>query len=324
MQGSFTKCLSDVLKMLLSSNPEGFSTSRLYRELFHAFDPQANKPPRPHLFDQARDDLGRIWLRPQIETCAPTNPSREERSVHLKLSLQLNKPPNNALMNELATALQYLPHVDKVEFKDLYAPRRQLEIFTHSIIQAQRLRPLIRKIVARKRLKGLMEKIGRPPSIRRMLLEQNHQSLYDWSDWSNAVKEGELGSRPNGSPRKKSFTWPVAMDGHTVTTRSIYNRLFSIDLAVGIPGRSLISSLFTRRADADVGSTHSSESMTVQGLFPPISTANPTALDPVKVAASALDGHSWREHLHGVETWYILIFIAMFFELGCFCIVMRD
>lgn len=324
MQGSFTKCLNDVLKTLLLSDPEGFSTSRLYRELFHSFQPEEESPPRPHLFDQARHDLGRIWLRPQKETYAPTNPSREEKSVHLKLSLQLNEQPGNVLMNELAIALQYLPHVDKVEFKDLYAPRRQLENFTQSIMQAQKLRPLIRKIVARKRLKELMDKIGRPPSINRMLLEQNHQSLYDWSDYSNAVKEGGLGSRPNGAPRNKSFTWPVAMDGHTITTRSIYNRLFSIDLAVDIPGKGLISSLFPRRTDADVGSTHSSDSTTVRGLFPSIPTANPTALDPIKVAASALDGHSWREHLHGEETWYILIFIAVFFELGCFCFVMRD
>lgn len=332
MNGSFTKCLNEVLKRLLTSDPHGFSTSRLHRELFHAFPPKIK--PRPHLFDQARQDLGKIWLRPQKETHAPTNPSKEEKGTLLKLSLelqlQLNEEPTiDVLMNELARQLQYLPHVDKVDVKGLSAPRRQIENFAQSIVRAQKLRPLIRKIVAKRRLKGLMEMnqpqmVKKPSSIQRMILEQKHHSLYDWSS-ANPVKDDGSGSRPNGHHRNKSFTWPVAQQGHTVRTKSIYNRLFSIDLAVDIPGKSLMSRIFSRRPDRDAGSTYTGNSTTGLGPFPSSTlTINPTALYPLKVATSPSDGHTWREHLDREETWYLVMFIAVFFVLGCFCFLMKD
>lgn len=327
MQGSFTKYLNEALTRLLKSDPHGFSTSRLYRELFHAFPPTISN--RPHLFDQARQDFGKIWLRPQEERTIAL--SKDEKSVHLKLSLQLNKQPDNVLMNELAIALQYLPHVSKVEFKDLWAPRQQIENFTQSIVQAQKLRPLIRKIVAKRRLKGLKEMnqasmVTHSPSIQRMLLEQKHHSLYDWSNWSSDVKHDGWGSRPNGHHRHKSSTWPVIKQEHTVSTKSFYNRLFSVDLAVDLPGKSLMSRLFSCWGNTDAGSTHTSNSTTGQGVSPPISTTDPTALDPTVVATSPSDRHTPRGHLHGEETRYQLMFVAtlMFIELVCFCFVMRD
>lgn len=329
MKGSFTKCLNEVLKKLLKSDPHGFSTSRLYRELFHAFPPKDK--PRPHLFDQASQDLGKIWLRPQKET-SPTNPSKEEKGTLLKLSLQLQLQLNeqstiDVLMNELARQLQYLPHVDKVDIKGLSAPRLQIENFTQSIVRAQKLRPLIRKIVAKRRLKGLMEMnqpqmVKKPSSIQRMILEQKHHSLYDWS---SAVEDDGSGSRPNGHHRNKSSTWPVAKQGHTVRTKSFYNRLFSVDLAVDIPGKNLMSRIFSRRPDPDTGSTYTSNSTTGLGPFPSsIPTNNSTAYNPVKVATSPSDGHTWREHGYREETWHMLMFIAVFFVLGCFCFLMKD
>lgn len=331
MQGSFTTYLNKALTRLLKSDPGGFSTSRLYRELFHAFPPNLENRPHPNLFDQARQDFGKIWLRRQEVPYAPTAPSKDEKSVHLKLSLQLNKQPDNVLMNELAIALQYLPHVNKVEFKDLWAPRQQIENFTQSIVQAQKLRPLIRKIVAKRRLKGLKEMnqasmVTQSPSIQRMLLEQKHHSLYDWSNWSSDVKHDGWGSRPNGHHRHKSLTWPVTKQGHTVSTKSFYNRLFSIDLAVDLPGKSLVSRLCSRWGNTDASSTHTSNSTTGQGVFLPIPTTDPTALDPTVAALSPSDRHTPRGHPHGEETRYQLMFIAtlMFIELVCFCFVMRD
>lgn len=326
MQGSFTKSLNDVLKRLLESDPRGFSTSRLYRELFHAFPPELPDLPRPHLFDQARQDFGKIWLRPQKEMYAPTGPSKEEKSVYLKLSLQLNEQPDNVMMNELAIALQYLPHVNKVEFKELYAPRRQIENFARSIVQAKKLRPLIRKIVARRRLKRLMEwnqaeMAKKPSSIQRMILEQKHHSLYDWS---SAIKYDGGGSGANGHYRSKSSTWPVVEQEYRVSTKSFYNRLFSIDLAVDIPGKSLMSGLFSWGANEDAGSMNTNNSTTGQGPFSSHHTANPTAPDPARAATSPSDRHTWRGHPQGEETWYMLMFIAMFIELVCFCFVMRD
>ena len=330
MQGSFTQRLNEVLKRLILHEPRGFSTSRLYRELFHTFPSQSDDRwlPRPHLFDQARQDLGKIWLRPQDKPDAPINPSQKEKSVHLRLSLQLNAKPDNALMNELAIALQYLPHVDKVEFKDLYAPKRQIENFFQSIVQAQKLRPLIRRLVARRRFKRLTEMnvapmVKKPQSIQRMLLEQKHHSLYDWS---NAEKHDASVSRANGHHRHKSSTWPVANPGHTVTTKSFHNRLFCIDLAVDIPGKSLMQRIFSCGTNADAGTTHTSNPTAAQGFSSSIHTLNPTTLEPTSVSTSP-NKHTWRVHFSGEvrkEMCHVLILMAMFVELCCFCFVMKD
>lgn len=279
-----------------------------------------NETARPYLFDQARRDLGRIWLRPQKETIAPTIKSKEEHRVHLQLSLQLHKQPDNVLMNELAIALQYLPHVDKVEYKDLYAPRRQIEIFMQSIVQAQKLRLLIRKLVARRRLKELRE-IDHT-QIKRMLLEQNHHSLYDWSGGVN--QDGRGPHQPNGHHRKKSFTWPVNEREHTVTTKSIYNRFFSINLAVDLPGKSIVSRLIPWRTNTYAGSTDTTNSATSPVVLPSIPTVDRIALDSGLVATGPSEKRSWRAYLSGEETWYMLVLTAMLFELGCFCVFMGE
>lgn len=202
MPGSFTKCLNEVLKKLLSSHPRGFSTSHLYRELYHAIPFQPETLPRPLLFDQARHSYGKIWLRPQQVAYAPQKANEEDPSTHLKLTLRLNSEPDNVLMNELAMALQYLPHVDQVRFDSLYAPKRQIESFMKLIMQTQKLRPLIRKLHAKRRLKKVMainqdEPVKSPPSMVKMLLEQEqkNQSL---CDWSSAIKEDGPSPRPKG------------------------------------------------------------------------------------------------------------------------------
>lgn len=331
MQGSFTQGLNEVLKKLILREPRGFSTSLLYRELFHAFPSPSDDRwlPRPHLFDQARHDLGKIWLRPQKKLDAPINPSQKVNSVHLKLSLQLNAEPDNALMNELARTLQYLPHVDKIDIKDLYAPKRQIENFFRSIVQAQKLRPLIRRLVARRRLKRLTEMndapmVKKPQSIQRMLLEQKHHSLYDWS---NAEKHDGPVSRANGHHRHKSSTWPVASPDHTVKTKSFHNRLFSIDLAVDFPGKSLMHRIFSFDTNAHAGTAPTNNSTADQGLSPSVHTLNSTALEPASVPTSPQDIKTWRGLFFGderKETYHVLVFMAMFFELCCFCFLMKD
>ncbi|MCJ1463168.1 hypothetical protein MMC07_001773 [Pseudocyphellaria aurata] len=310
MNGSFTKHLNRVLKSLLSSEPQGFTTFRLYREVFHSLLPTAeevkkNKIATPYLFDLARRDLGKIWLRPQKETTAPRN---KEQSVHLKLSLQLHKQPDNALMNELAIALQYLPHVDKVEYQDLFAPEREMKSFMRSVMQAQKLRPLIRELIARRKQKEI--KKTDPPPIKRMLLEQNHQPLYDWSGEFNHDGQGPT---PSGDHRNGSIPWPIKKQEHTVTTRSIYNPFFSIDLRVDLPGKGIMSRLCSWWTNTDAGSTHASDSATGSGVSP--SDPTPDRITPASglVAIGPSKKHSWRSHLSGEETWDMLKLMAMLF-----------
>ena len=140
-----TRTLNDVLERLLKESPKGFSTSHVYDKLCSTgpFD----KPCRPLLFDQGTHDLGRIWLRPHVQH-APSE-SQENRR-YLNLRLKLDGDPEPPMMSEILSYLQRLPHVEQVELGDLSLPRERLTDFTRMVVQAQKIRPLIRRIVARR------------------------------------------------------------------------------------------------------------------------------------------------------------------------------
>lgn len=106
--------LTNVLERLLTENPKGFSTSDVYRELFYAYP--FDKTDIPLLFDQAHNDLGRIWLRPQVPHAPPE--SQGDRR-YLKLELKLFGDPQISMMDEIAFYLQRLPHVEQVKFEGL-------------------------------------------------------------------------------------------------------------------------------------------------------------------------------------------------------------
>lgn len=59
---SFTRILVDAMKRLLNEYPDGFSTSRLYREIYQA---TRRSRSQPMLFYESRHDYSTIWLRPQ-------------------------------------------------------------------------------------------------------------------------------------------------------------------------------------------------------------------------------------------------------------------
>ena len=200
---SFTTTLYNSLERLIGENPKGFSTSHLYREVYHtlpATEPHQPLNPKPLLFDQARHSLGRIWLRPQTETDRP--PKAKKEGTYLKLKLRLNERPEVGVMNELAVRLQYLPHVDQIIFEDLYAPKEQITDFMHSIVRAGKLRPLIRKIHARRQLREATKmaagpnKTKLPSSLIKLRLDQGYHPAHDWSGTSEVIN------------RRKSETWP--------------------------------------------------------------------------------------------------------------------
>ena len=171
-----TRTLKDVLERLLKENPEGFPTSDVYRELCYTvpFD----KPCKPLLFDQAQNGLGRIWLRPQVQHAPPE--SQGDRR-YLKLELKLVGDPEISMMNEIAYYLQRLPHVEQVKIKGLSSPREPLTDFTRMVVQAQKIRPLIRRIVGRRLLrKAHSHRTKIPSSLSLLSLLQNYQPTYDW------------------------------------------------------------------------------------------------------------------------------------------------
>ena len=215
---SFTKTLTDALRSLLKENPKGFCTSDLYREAYHT-TPLHSATTKPLLFDQSRHNFGKIWLMPQVLSDPPRKISSEdedEEARFLKLTFRLNKTPDLAVMNELALNLQYLPYVDQIKFEDLYAPQQQITNFMRSVVQAQKLRPFIRKLQAKRKLQTVTQlktggnKAKTSDSFLKLHLEQNHHSVYDWSHAERVRKDDPKGFEQSRKRRKKTSTWPPA------------------------------------------------------------------------------------------------------------------
>ena len=211
---SFTTTLYHCLERLVQENPKGFSTSHLFRELYHTtpiMEPPDPSNPKPLLFDQARHSYGRIWLRPQVIMDEP--PKAKEDGRYLKLTFRLNGMPNLAIMNELALRLQFLPHVDQIKFEDLYAPKEQITDFVRMILLAKRMRPLIRRMLAKRQLReiGKLRKEEKgdetPTSLFKLSLNPKYHPAYDWNgayeNSDHTTKDSEH-SRYQG---KKSGTW---------------------------------------------------------------------------------------------------------------------
>ena len=181
------------MKRLIKDNPNGFCTSHLYREVYHTMPiaPEASDPqPKPLLFDQARHSLGRIWLRPQVSS--EKLPKATEDGRYLKLTFRLNQDPDLAVMNELALQLQFLPHVDQIRFEDLYAPREQITGFLRLVLLASKLKPLVRKLHARRqrrKIQALAEQTEEKatPSLIELHMEHSHRPACDWSSASQVV-----------------------------------------------------------------------------------------------------------------------------------------
>ena len=175
-------------------------------------EPPNSSNPKPLLFDQARHDYGRIWLRPQV--IMDEAPKAKEDGRYLKLTFRLNGMPNLAVMNELALRLQFLPHVDQIRFEDLYAPREQITDFMRMILQAKRIRPLIRRMLAKRQLREIgkmrAEEKGdeTTKSLLKLSLDQKYHPAFDWN---GAYENGDRKTKESEHSRyqrKKSGTWP--------------------------------------------------------------------------------------------------------------------
>ena len=151
---SFTSTLYETLKRLLKEKPGGFTTSCLYRETYHTM-PVTNPPQllntKPRHFSQ--HGLASIVLQPQVHT--HNAKPRNQETTFLKLAFRLNKEPDLTILDELALHLQYLPHVEQISFEDLFAPMEEVTAFMKTVVQAQKLKPLIRRLQAKRRLQRI-------------------------------------------------------------------------------------------------------------------------------------------------------------------------
>ena len=253
---SFTTTLYRCLERLVKESPNGFSTSHLYRELYHTI-PVMEANPKPLLFDQARHSYGRIWLRPQVVMDKP--PKAKEDGRYLKLTFRLNDKPNLVVMNELALRLQFLPYVDQIRFEDLYAPREQITDFIRMILQVKRIRPLIRRMLAKRQLRKIKEMraeekgVETPTSLLKLSLDQKYHPAFDWHGAFEHSDHKMKDYEHSRYQRKKSGTWPP-IESTVLTPPSLPN----VQLPGGheidgpVPGISA-SSLLPRHVDPKVG-----------------------------------------------------------------------
>ena len=179
LPGSFTNLLNERLWHLVQNRANGFSTSQLFSELYHNA-----KVIKPHHFNQSRHNYGNIWLRPQVTN---TMPASEGDGTYLHFTLRLNEELDPAIMNEIATSLQYVPHVNQARIDHVYAPKRQLDNFMGSVLKIKKLRPLVKSLQERraaKKVEALKHGDHRdPPSptLVKLLCKQNQNPVFDWS-----------------------------------------------------------------------------------------------------------------------------------------------
>ncbi|MCJ1397565.1 hypothetical protein MMC11_000759 [Xylographa trunciseda] len=191
---SFTRRLCDTLEGILSQKKyiKGFPTSELYRRIYH----QTSDHIKPFLFDQSDFDFGKIWLRPlaAISELAPS----ERPHVTIDLTLRLTELPDPAKINELARALQYLPHVDEIKFEKLHAPAEEIQEFFYCMRKAMHIKKFIKIIRLRlerkamaleKKLEETNHVLGRRSSLR-VNVAAHHFQTPDWSNAEAILRDG--------------------------------------------------------------------------------------------------------------------------------------
>ena len=216
--GSFTTCLTTTLRKLIQDHPKGFCTSLLYRELYH----HKNIARKPWLFDSAHQDHGKIWLRPQ-GPMSSRYPHKELGETRLSLTLRLQDTPDTQeVLTQIALKLQYLPYVDQVRFDNLYAPKRKIEKLLGFFVQAQKLRPLLRKIRRKRRMKSIREILTEEDTtasrrkFAKMMLELGDvHPAHDWPVLNHVDRNGAI-RKVSSHRRVKSSTWPFLQHSHSL------------------------------------------------------------------------------------------------------------
>ena len=174
-------------------------------------EPLGTPNTKPLLFDQARHSLGRIWLRPQVQSHQPSKGLEEGR--FLKLTFRLNESPDLAVMNEIALNLQFLPHVDQVRFEKLYAPKEQITDFMRLVLLASKLKPLLRKLHAKRQRRKLLALVAQnenkpSTSLIELHLENQQRPTCDWSSAVQVPNHEPKVTQISRDRRKKNRTWP--------------------------------------------------------------------------------------------------------------------
>ena len=174
--GSLTGILSENLEGFLKASPRGFPSYRLHREL------SRRSPNNSELIDLSHENHKKIWLCPLVSSRQPPQvEATDDIFLNLKLRLR-DKHIDVSMMNEIALHTQSLPHVSEIKFEDLAAPKEEITNFMVSVLRANKLGPLMRKLYARRelwKLKELSKNGGLTQSQPRLLSDPGHHIRYD-------------------------------------------------------------------------------------------------------------------------------------------------
>ena len=127
-------------------------------------------------------------------------PVSESGKTYVHFTLRLNKELDPAIMNEIATSLRYVPHVNQAWINEIYAPKRQLDSFMSSVLRLKILAKSQQEKRAAKKVEALKHGDHSDPSFptpAKPLLEQKHEPVFDW----NHTEIFQVST-------KKSGTWP--------------------------------------------------------------------------------------------------------------------
>ncbi|KAF2653327.1 hypothetical protein K491DRAFT_634032 [Lophiostoma macrostomum CBS 122681] len=189
-EGSFTKILTSSLTGLISEQPQGFTTTDLYRQIYR----KQHLAHKPYLFNQSRLDFGKIWLRPwrpkdEVLDIAETKYTIDVR-FHLTKSLSMPE------LNTVAKALQWIPFVQLVRMQKMSSPAHELSDFIWRVNMAKILRPMLTRARRRRELTQALQlrgtasvpgsappsPVARTTSLEFLKKEPRDVELFDWSN----------------------------------------------------------------------------------------------------------------------------------------------
>ena len=183
--GWFTKLLTETLRNLLKANPNGFPSSVLFSEIY-----QKSTDVKPYylFIDLSSDHHRSICICPPVPNYKPPK-AKTNGELVLNLSLRLTgQQIETGMMNDIASHLQFIPHVEEIRFQNLSAPSKEIANFMQLIIRAQKLRPLLRKLHARRQIREIQKSSqlddDYPQSLLNLHKELSQNSIYDWSSVS--------------------------------------------------------------------------------------------------------------------------------------------
>ena len=196
--GWFTKLLTETLRNLLKAKSHGFPSSVLFTELY-----RKSSDSKPHLFDLSSGDHRKIYICPPIPSHKPPR-AKTKGELVLNLSLRLTgQQIETGMMNDIASHLQFIPHVEEIKFQNLSAPGKEIAKFMQLIIRAQKIRPLLRRLHARRQIRDIQRSSQLDVTSDSLRKELGQDSVYDWSNVIQGYSH-KSSEEPASPPAKKA------------------------------------------------------------------------------------------------------------------------